>query len=179
MKTKILIINALLILIIGCEQKRNNPIVKPDSKVEITEKKAKVDLIFRDIIELEEYKGFEKMSGQVLSGTDLVLEYIQKDSLKVLILEKIVKNSTPKPNYSVLDKVSFISENSDQYIALTRCDFIENSDEKIIFSLVKDEDTEYFDKILKTWIIDLNENKFKEIETEKVKCFNEWYGYDG
>jgi hypothetical protein len=107
------------------------------------------------------------------------LVYIQKDSLKVLILEKIIKNSSPKPSYSILDEVSFIFENSDQYIALTHCELIENPDDKIIFSLVKNEEVEYFNKILKTWIINLNENKFKEIETGKVKCINEWFGYDG
>ena len=49
----------------------------------------------------------------------------------------------------------------------------------MIFSLVEHEEVEFFDKILKTWIIDLNENEFKEIETTKVKCLNEWFGYDG
>lgn len=96
-----------------------------------------------------------------------------------LVLEKIIKNSSPKPNYSILDEATLTFKNSKQYIALTPCDLIENPNDKIIFSLVEYEDIEYFNKILKTWIIDLKENKLKEIETNKVKCINEEFDYGG
>ncbi|GLU43602.1 hypothetical protein [Allomuricauda sp. NBRC 101325] len=194
MKTIKIIIILVLFLTFSCQQEKkplernadskieldkNNSETKPKSDTNSISKKNSENAIFRDIPELEKYYGFEKISGQVLGNSDKALVFIQKDSLKVLILEKIIKNSSPKPNYSILDEVSLIFKNSDQYISLTQCDLIENPDDKIIFSLVENEEVEYFDKILKTWIIDLNENKFKEIETDKVKCLNEWFGFDG
>ncbi|MDG4717229.1 hypothetical protein [Winogradskyella marincola] len=194
MKTTKSIIILVLFLTLSCQQEKKSSERNTDSKIELgknnSEAEPKSDnnsisktnsenAIFRDITELEKYNGFKKISGQVLGNSDKALVYIQKDSLKVLILEKIIKNSSPKPNYSILDEVSLTFENSDQYIALTHCELIENPDEKIIFSLVENDEVEYFDKILKTWVIDLNENKFKEIETDKVKCLNEWFGYDG
>ena len=139
--------------------------------------------IYRNITELKKYNGFEKVSGQVLGNSNKALVYIQKDSLKVLVLEEIIKNSSNEVNYSILDEVHLIfkSESSDQYIiALTECDLIENPDDEMIFSLVENnEDNEVSDKVLKTWIIDLNQGEFKEIKTEKVKCIDIWFGYDG
>ena len=196
MKNAKTIIIIFLILTFSCQKGKKTLEIKSDSKIELEKEKSnsklklksnrnqnsKIDsknVTFRNITDLKKYNGFEKVSAQVLGNSNKALVYIQKDSLKVLILEKIIKNSSPKPNYSILDEVSLTFENADQYIALTQCDFTENSDDKIIFSLVENEEVEYFEKILKTWIIDLNENKFKEIETTKVKCANEWFGYDG
>ena len=188
MKKEKLTLILLLILIFGCQEVKNSSESKSSEKKEIfkTHTDSTKNLIinsekniYRNITELEKYKGFEQVSAQVLGSSNKALVYIQKDSLKVLILEKIIKNSSPKPNYSILDEVNLIFINSEQYIALTHCDLIENPDEKMVFSLVVDEDVEYFDKVLKSWNIDLKENKFKEIETKKVKCLNEWFGYDG
>jgi len=194
MKSAKTIIILVLILTFSCQKRKKTSEIKSDSKIELEKEKSNSELnsdrnqnsknesenvTFRNITDLKKYNGFEKLSAQVLGNSNKALVYIQKDSLKVLILEKIIKNSSPKPNYSILDEVSLTFKNEDQYIALTQCDLIENSDDKIIFSLVENEEVEYFEKILKTWIIDLNENKFKEIETTKVKCVNEWFGYDG
>ncbi|MEH1009490.1 hypothetical protein VDP25_17260 [Winogradskyella sp. ECml5-4] len=194
MKSAKTIIILVLILTFSCQEGKKTSEIKSDSKIELEKEKSNSELnsdrnqnskndsenvTFRNITDLKKYNGFEKLSAQVLGNSNKALVYIQKDSLKVLILEKIIKNSSPKPNYSILDEVSLTFKNKDQYIALTQCDLIENSDDKIIFSLVENEEVEYFEKILKTWIIDLNENKFKEIETTKVKCVNEWFGYDG
>ena len=71
-----------------------------------------------------------------------------------------------------------IFKNSDQYVALTEYELIENPNEIMVFNLVQNENVEFFDKKLKTWFIDIKENKFKEIESKKVKCKNEWFGYD-
>jgi hypothetical protein len=189
-----IIIILVLILTFSCQKGKKTSEKKTDSKIELknqiieTEsnsennenlKNQSESVTFRNITELEKYKGFEKVSGEVLSRSDKALVYIQKDSLKVLILEKIIQNSSPKPNYSILDEVTFISENSENYIALTSCELIENSENKIIFSLVEDEDVEYFKKVLKSWVIDLEKEVFKEIESKKVKCNNIHYGYDG
>ena len=194
MKTAKTIIFLILILTFSCQKGKKTSKIKTESKIESEKEKSNSEfnsdgnsnskndsknVTFRNITDLKKYNGFEKVSAQVLGNTNKALVYIQKDSLKVLILEKIIKNSSPKPNYSILDEVNLIFKNSEQYIALTQCDLIENSNEKMVFSLVENEDVEFFDKVLKTWFIDLKENKFKEIETEKVKCVNEWFGYDG
>ena len=178
----------------SCQKGKKTSETKTDSKIELKNQNSDTEsnsennenlkthsesVTFRNITELEKYKGFEKVSGEVLSRSDKALVYIQKDSLKVLILERIIKNSSPKPNYSILDEVSFISKNSEKYIALTSCELIENSQNEVIFSLVEDEDVEYFKTILKSWVIDLEKEVFKEIKSKKVKCNNIHYGYDG
>tara|TARA_R110002051_G_scaffold280730_1_gene342383 strand:- start:754 stop:1314 length:561 start_codon:yes stop_codon:yes gene_type:complete len=176
----------VLILTFSCQNTKKDSVIETDPNIEINKdipktvdtKKGEKD-VFRKITELEKYKEFEELSGQILGDTDLALAYIQKDSLKVLLLEKVIMDSNGKANFMILDKVNLVVKTSDQYIALTQCDLIQNPDDKMIFSLVEHEEVEFFDKILKTWIIDLNENKFKEIETIKVKCLNEWFGYDG
>ncbi|MDA9070986.1 hypothetical protein N9K09_02505 [Flavobacteriaceae bacterium] len=196
MRTEKIIIILVLILTFSCQKEKKESESKTDSKIELEKEKSETEfksvsdtnpiskndsenVTFRNITDLEKYNGFEKVSAQVLGNSDKALVYIQKDSLKVLILEKIIKNSSPKPNYSILDEVNLIFKNSDQYVALTQCELIENPNERMVFSLVENEDVEFFDKILKTWFIDLKENKFKEIESKKVKCENEWFGYDG
>jgi hypothetical protein len=194
MKIEKIIIILVLILTFSCQKGKKTSETKTDSKIELKNQNSHTEsnsennedlinhsesLTFRNITELEKYKGFEKVSGEVLSRTDKALVYIQKDSLKVLVLERIIKNSSPKPNYSILDEVTFISKNSENYIALTSCELIENSQNEIIFSLVEDEDVEYFKTILKSWVIDLEKEVFKEIESKEVKCNNIHYGYDG
>jgi hypothetical protein len=192
MKIEKIITILVLILTFSCQNGKKTSETKTDSKIELQNSKTvsnpetneniknqSESVTFRNITKLEKYKGFEKVSGEVLSSSDKALVYIQKDSLKVLILERIIKNSSPKPNYSILDEVTFISENSENYIALTSCELIEKSENEIIFSLVEDEDVEYFKKVLKSWVIDLEKEVFKEIESKKVKCYNIHYGYDG
>ncbi|SEC78051.1 hypothetical protein SAMN04489761_3558 [Tenacibaculum sp. MAR_2009_124] len=169
MKTENIIIILVLILTFSCQKGKKKSESKTDSKIELekenSEKKFNSDtkpiskndsenVTFRNITDLEKYNGFEKVSAQVLGNSDKALVYIQKDSLKVLILEKIIKTSSPKPNYSILDEVNLIFKNSDQYVALTQCELIENPNERMVFSLVENEDVEFFDKILKTWFID-------------------------
>ena len=194
MKIEKIIIILVLILTFSCLKGKKPSETKTDSKIELENQNSDTEsnsennenikphsesVTFRNITDLEKYKGFEKVSGEVLSRSDKALVYIQKDSLKVLILERIIKNSSPKPNYSILDEVTFISKNSENYIALTSCELIENSQNEIIFSLVEDEDVEYFKTILKSWVIDLDKEVFKEIESKDVKCNNIHYGYDG
>lgn len=183
MKTKNLIVISFLILALGCKQKNETPVTDTGTKDEITHKEEKkdekTDVIFQDITELEKYKGFKQLSGQVLSGTDKVLLYLEKDNLKVLVLEKMIKNNTPKPDYSILDEVRYVSQDPGQSVVLTPCEMTEGADTKVIFSLVADEDVKYFNTILKTWWIDLDKDKFKEIDSKQVKCLNEWFGYEG
>jgi len=181
-------------LTFSCQQEKKKSESKTDSKIELEKenmetvfnsdtnsisKNGSENVTFQNITDVPKYNGFKQVSAQVLGNSDKVLVYIQKDSLKVLILEKIIKNPPFITSYSILDEVNLIFNNSDLYVALTQCKLIENPNERMIFSLVEDEDVEFFDKILKTWFIDLKENKFKEIESKKVKCENEWFGYDG
>ena len=168
MKNEKIIIILILLVSFSCQ---NNRKTKPDStpKIEkissnsesstetIIEEKNNINPVFRNITDLEKYKGFKKVSAQVVGDSNKALVYIEKDSLKVLVLEKIIKTSSPRPNYMVLDEVSLVFENSNskQYIALVQCELIENSLEKNIFSLVENEEVEFFNNILKSWIIDL------------------------
>ena len=182
MRTEKINIILILILTFSCQNGKKDSQIKTDTNIEIPIKidtKKGEKKIFREVTELEKYKDFEELSGQMLGDTDMSLAYIQKDSLKVLLLEKVIMDSNGKANFMILDEVKLVFKTSDQHIALTQCDLIENLDNKMVFSLVENEEVEFFDKILKTWIIDLKENKFKEIETKKVKCVNEWFGYDG
>ncbi|CAM1344181.1 hypothetical protein [Tenacibaculum amylolyticum] len=192
MKFEKIITILFLILAFSCQNGKKKSETKTDSRTELENsktisnpenneniKKQSESITFRNITKLEKYKGFEKVSGEVLSRSDKALVYIQKDSLKVLILERIIKNSSPKPNYSILDEVIFISKTPKNHIALTSCELIEKSENEIIFSLVEDENVEYFKKVLKSWVIDLEKEVFREIESKKVKCYNIHYGYDG
>lgn len=188
MKTKKIILTLILISILSCQNGKKDSETKVELKNQKLEIKSNNDssenidfknVVFRNITELEKYKGFEKISAEVLSRSDKALVYLQKDSLKVLVLERIIKNSSPRPNYMILDEVTFISNSSEEYLALTSCELTQNPKSEIIFSLVKDEDVEYFEKIFKSWVIDLEKEVFREIESKEVKCYNIHYGYDG
>ncbi|TDY14183.1 hypothetical protein [Meridianimaribacter flavus] len=194
MKTIKSILVLILFLTFSCQQEKKSQERNTDSKIELdknnsetepksdnnsTSKKNSENVTFRNITELEKYKEFEKVSGEVLDRSDKALVYLQKGNIKVLILKKIIKNSSTRPNYSILDEVTFTSKNSENYIALTSCKLIKNSKKEIIFSLVEDEDVEYYKKILKSWVIDLEKEVFKEIKSEEVECYNVHFGYDG
>ena len=45
-----------------------------------------------------------------------------------------------------------------------------------IIAIVKDQNTEYLDKVLKAWKADLQLGKIVKIETKGITCLNEGYG---
>lgn len=159
------IISVLLVLltILGCHK----------TKKEETKK------IYRDITELEAYKDFTIVSGEVLSNADKALTYVQKDSIYVLILEQIIKTNTSKVNYSMLDEVVFVAEIDKTEVNMTSCELKENHQNELIYSFIVEGEDEDFANVLKSWIIDLEKNEFQEIKSEKVQCYNVASGYDG
>ncbi|WP_298424511.1 hypothetical protein [uncultured Kordia sp.] len=146
---------------------------------QIVQKKETEKEIYRDITELDAYIGFKLQSGQVLSNSDKALTYIQKDSINVLILEQIIRTDASKANFSILDTVVFINKDAATEIALTSCKLTENHKNELIFSFIKNENTDSYATILKSWIISVSKNVFQKIESKKVTCYNEHYGYDG
>ncbi len=192
MKTEKIIIILILILTFSCQKKKKTAEINADSEIELTNEKSNTEseydtnvnsqnLTFRNITELNKYDGFTEVVGMVLDGTDKALAYIQKDSLQVLVLEQIIKDNSPKAKFKILDEVQIIADKSKLFSEPADCEITEEPKEKFIFGIVNDQDKEYFeqDHILKVWKVDLTENKFKEIDKEKVKCFNQWFGYDG
>jgi hypothetical protein len=194
MKTEKIIILLVLILTFGCQKGKKTSEIQTDSKIEVentisTTKpdsdnlKPKINSensTYRKITDLDKYNGFSEIVGMVLDGTEKALSYIQKDSLQVLVLEQIIRDNSSKVNFKILDEVEIIADKSKLFSEPTDCKLTDKTDEKFIFGIAKNQDKEYFDKdhILKVWKIDLTENKFIEIESEKVKCFNHWFGYD-
>ena len=197
MKLKNIIQILLLILALGCIEKKEKTLVESQSKIDVKQKaESKLnesetedevelniklsDTTFRKITDLEKYKGFFKVVGMVLDGTDRTLVYLQKDSLQVLVLEQIIRNNTPKVKFRILDEVEIVADKSILFSEPTDCKLIDDPNKKFIFGLAKSQDKEFFDNdhILKVWEVDLTKDKFKEIESIKVKCFNHWFGYD-
>ncbi|MGG8496591.1 hypothetical protein ACQY1Q_09255 [Tenacibaculum sp. TC6] len=181
MKTKMELLLIALYILISCNKVKDKPEV-----IEVTPatpKQEKVDqLVYQDITDLNEYKGFTKVLGMILDGTDKALVYIQKDNLQVLVLEQIIETDTSMPNFKILDKVEVTADSSKLFSELSECELInEGNNGEFIFGLVNNQEKEYFDTdhILNVWKIDLKNNKFKEIPSKEVKCLNQWFGYDG
>ena len=195
MKIEKNIIILVLILTFSCQKEKKTSDIKTDSKIELENKVSTAESeydnlklktssensIYRKITDLDKYNGFTEIVGMVLDGTDKALSYIQKDSLQVLVLEQIIKDKSPKSKFKILDKVQIIADKTKLFSEPADCELIDNPEEKFIFGIINDQEKEYFDQdhILKVWKVDLTNNKFKEIDKEKVKCFNHWYGYDG
>jgi len=192
MKTEKIIIILVLILTFSCQKKKKTTEINADSKIELKNEKSNTEsdfdistnsqnLTFRNITELNKYEGFTEIVGMVLDGTDKALAYIQKDSLQVLVLEQIIKDNSPKAKFKILDEVQIIADKTKLFSEPADCELIDNPEEKFIFGIINDQEKEYFDQdhILKVWKVDLTDNKFKEINKVKVKCINQWYGYDG
>ncbi|MDZ4146720.1 MAG: hypothetical protein U1C58_00400 [Flavobacteriaceae bacterium] len=180
MKTRNLIAISIIILTLSCKESKKQPVSETNKKSEILLIENEDQTVYRKITELDKYKGFTEIVGMVLDGTDKALSYLQKDSLQVLVLEQIIRDNPSKVNFKILDEVQLIADKSKLFSEPTDCKMADKSNEKFIFGIAKNQDKEYFDKdhILKVWKIDLTENKFIEIESEKVKCFNHWFGYD-
>ena len=168
-----------LLFIIICCQEAPEQIQHPKKK-ESSEGSDKLSKSFQEILDLEAYQSFKKVYGQALGNTDLALTYLQKDSLKVLVLEEIIGRSADgKAYFIILEEVRYIHENSKDYIPLCHCDFKDKKENSFIISLVKDEESEYYKNILKTWMINPKTKSFEEIDPVNVRCLNEWFGYDG
>ncbi len=146
---------------------------------QIVQKKETEKEIYRDITELEAYKDFTMVSGEVLPDSDKALTYIQKDSIHVLILEEVIQTNTSKVNYSILDEVVFVTEIDKSEVNLTSCELKENHQDELVYSFIIEGEDEDFANILKSWQIDLTKNVFQKIESEKVQCYNVHSGYDG
>lgn len=150
-----------LLLFVGCQKGKKTSEIKEDSKIENesqvantesnskTNKNSNLDnngQIFRDITQLEKYKGFTKILGSVLDGTDK----------------------------AIADRSKLFSEP-------TTCKIIDGPDEKFVYGIAIDQDKEFFDNnhLIKVWVVNLKEGRFKEIEAAKVECYNHWFGYEG
>ncbi len=193
MKTIYSIIFLFILLILGCKEKKTAPVPKVEPEVEIVSpvtevkepKKPEIEIqnskVYQKITDLQKYKDFNQLVGMVLEGTDKALVYLQKDSIQVLVLEQMIRNSTAKPSFSILDEVTVIADSSTLFSELAACKLINNPNDRFIFGIAKDQDKKYFDTdhLLKVWEVDLSVNAFKEIESEKVTCLNQWFGYDG
>jgi hypothetical protein len=196
MKTAKFIFILVLILTFSCQKEKKTTETTPDSKTELKPQDSNVEsgfdtnltskvnsenLTYRKITELIKYKGFTKIVGMVLDGTDKALAYIQKDSLQVLVLEQIIRDNSNQVKYEILDEVLIITDKTKLFSEPAHCELIDNPEEKFIFGIINNQEKEYFDNdhILKVWKVDLTDNKFREINKEKVKCFNHWFEYDG
>lgn len=185
-----------LLLFVSCQKGKKTSEIKEDSKIENesqvanTESNSKINKnsnldnngqIFRDITQLEKYKGFTKILGSVLDGTDKAIAYIQKDSLQVLVLEQIIRDNPSKVKYKILDEVRLIADRSKLFSEPTTCKIIDGPDEKFVYGIAIDQDKEFFDinHLIKVWVVNLKEGRFKEIEAAKVECYNHWFGYKG
>ena len=179
----------------SCQKGKKTSDIKTDSKIELENKVSTAESdsdnlkpktssensVYRKITDLDKYNGFTEIVGMVLDGTEKSLSYIQKDSLQVLVLEQIIRDNSSKVNFKILDEVQLIADKSKLFSEPTDCELTENPNEKFIFGIVNDQDKEFFDNdhILKVWKVNLVENKFEEIDQKKVKCVNQWFGYDG
>lgn len=181
MKTRILISILIIILTSGCKENKKQTVSETNIKSEILLTENEDHTVYRKITELDKYKSFTAIVGMVLDGTDKSLSYIQRDSLQVLVLEQIIRDNPSKVKYKILDEVQFVADKSKLFSEPADCELTDNPDEKFIFGIVNDQDKEFFDKdhILKVWRVNLVENKFEEIDPERVKCLNQWFGYDG
>lgn len=180
MKRKVFIVISIIILGLGCKDNRKQTVPEAEPKNELPTTDNKEQLIYREITEVEKYKGFTKVVGMVLDGTDYALSYIRKDSVHVLVLQQIIRDNPSKVNYRILDEVRLIANPSKLFSEPTECKLINKPDENFVFGFARDQDKEYFDidHILKVWKVNLHEKKFREIDPEKVECYNPWFNYD-
>ena len=133
--------------------------------------------------ELKAFSGFEEMGSAIVYYGDhrvLSLGHIKKDSLHVILLEKIRVGK--RPTKQMLDTLNYISPSENNWTNLHMCIDTNNPDRKGIFGFYnrekgKDYTSEkYFNKIVFAWRIDLNNSRMELINPDGIKCLNMGYG---
>jgi len=183
------IINTFIIF--GCinKSKKNNVIaadkeVRQDTLVtDLSDEKqnnlSKKD--YRKLTDLDVFKSFEIISGSLLYSDEdksKTLTYLKNSDTHVLALARIVNPLSGKVLYSLLDTVYYHGKDHRVFTNLIECEKIDDANLKYVFAFSEYEDKEYLDKTLKAWSIDLKNDKFKLIDSKKVKCINIAFGYE-
>ncbi|WP_106792415.1 hypothetical protein [Aquimarina sp. Aq78] len=161
--------------------KQNAKFFKTKNRIELVRDNSSKYYFYRDITQFSNFKDFNEMRGMVLNhqknpNSNKGLQHIRKDSLHILILEKIIKVAPRRVAYELLDTVHLIDTISKYDLQLGYCKSInEKDEEKIIFGFGKNSKTEYLDNLVKVWRIDLIKNRFIKLNKNDFKCFNEEY----
>ncbi|MGM0746042.1 hypothetical protein [Rhodohalobacter sp.] len=133
--------------------------------------------------ELKVFSDFENVGGAIIYRDDnrtLSLGHLKKDSLHVILLEKI--NVGKRPTKQMLDTLNFISYSENNWTNLNMCTDIDNPDRKGIFGFYNREkgkdytNKKYFDNIVFAWQVDLNNSRMELINPDRIKCVNIGYG---
>jgi hypothetical protein len=127
--------------------------------------------------EINIFSGFEDFGGTVIDDRDdnrRALGHIKKDSLHIILLEKI--NEGSNPTRQILDTIHFISNSENHYTDLIECEDIKDSNKKLLFGFhFYEEEKEYFDKIVFAWRVNLKDDRLEIIEPKGIKCYNIGY----
>lgn len=133
--------------------------------------------------ELKSFSDFEDVGGAIIYRDDnitLSLGHLKKDSLHVILLEKITVGK--RPTKQILDTLNYISPSVNNWTNLNTYTDINNPDRKGIFGFYNREkgkdytNKKYFDKIVFAWQIDLHNSRIELINPEGIKCVNIGYG---
>lgn len=133
--------------------------------------------------ELQSFSDFKDVGGAIIYRDDkrvLSLGHLKKDSLHVILLEKI--SGGKSPTKQMLDTLNYISPSENNWTNLNMCTDTNNPDRKGIFGFYEREkgidytNRKYFDKIVFAWQIDLHKSRMELIDPNGIKCMNVGYG---
>lgn len=147
-------------------------------------KRTIFDFVFRNIEDLEYFKDFKKNSGTVINYENSKWEYafieMQKQSNRIIILERIIETGEPKKKYQILDTIHINNIPENEFISVGVCQDNGRIDSRI-FAIIErvesDFDLEYYSNIKKAWKANLENKKIEKMsEVTEITCMNESYG---
>lgn len=169
MRIKLILLGfvTLQIFLLSCKQ-------KDTSYTDFKEKE------YRSLTEFEAFKGFVE-SGGIMIGTfdniDYAFKHYMKDSIDIIAYEKVIKTSSGKANYTLVDVLEIKGLKENQYISYGLCRMNEKIDSEIIAVYqVDDQESEFYKNVIKAWKVNRLKGKIEPIDINGIDCINEGYG---
>lgn len=172
---KILWIKLIVIFIsVGC----NSQTLNKKTSEQLTTENSIFSKKYRELNEFECFKDYEHISSAIIgenNGFDFSLTQIRKNDLNILIFNKVYPG--PKSTYEILDTLQIQNLSKNEYISFQLCrkDTINDSE---IIAIVINDDSEYYNKIIKSWRANRKTGKICAIDIIGIDCLNEGYGLE-